>query len=90
MYMDAQTGFFSRTISYDRAGKLWKTWLIGESHPDFHLAINKGSNIAQWDSFTMIDTQAMHCTTGQFHAHNDPKQVSSEMFNPQYLRKRGE
>jgi hypothetical protein len=90
MFMDAQTGFFTRTISYDRAGKLWKTWLIGESHPDHHLAINKGSNIAQWDSFTMIDTQAQHCTTGQFHAHNDPKQVSADMFNPQYLRKRGE
>jgi hypothetical protein len=90
MYMDAQTGFFSRTVSYDRAGKLWKTWLIGESHPDHHLAINKGSGVAQWDSFTMIDTQAMHCTTGQFHAHNDPNQVSSDQFTPQYLRKRGQ
>jgi hypothetical protein len=90
MYMDAQTGFFSRTISYDRAGKLWKTWLIGESHPDHHLAVNKGSNIAQWDSFTMIDTQAGHCTTGQFHAHNDPSQVSADQFTPQYLRQRGQ
>jgi hypothetical protein len=89
MYMDAQTGFFSRTVSYDRAGKLWKTWLIGESHPDHHLEINKGSGIAQWDSFTMIDTQANHCTTGQFHAHNDPEQVSPKQFTPQYLRKRG-
>ncbi|WP_027716174.1 DUF1329 domain-containing protein [Desulfuromonas sp. TF] len=90
MYMDAQTGFFSRTISYDRAGKLWKTWLIGESHPDHHLEINKGSNVAQWDSFTMIDTQAMHCTTGQFHAHNNPDDVSPNQFTPQYLRKRGQ
>ncbi len=90
MYMDAQTGFFSRTISYDRAGKLWKTWLIGESHPDHHLAINKGSGIAQWDAFTMIDTQAMHCTTGQFHAHNDPKQVTPDIFTPQYLRASGQ
>ncbi|MCF6238209.1 MAG: DUF1329 domain-containing protein [Candidatus Marinimicrobia bacterium] len=89
MYMDAQTGFFSRTVSYDRAGKLWKTWLIGESHPDYHLEINKGSGIAIWDSFTMIDTQAMHCTTGQFHAYNDPTKVSPNMFTPQYLRKRG-
>lgn len=89
MYMDAQTGFFSRTVSFDRAGKLWKTWLIGESHPDYHLKINKGSGIPQWDAFTMIDTQAMHCTTGQFHSNNDPKQVSPKMFTPQYLRKRG-
>lgn len=89
MYMDAQTGFYPRTISYDRAGKLWKTWMIGESHPDHHLAVNKGSGIAIWDAFTMIDTQAMHCTTGQFHADNDPKKATPDIFNVQNLRASG-
>jgi hypothetical protein len=90
MYMDAQTGFYPRTISFDRAGKLWKTWMIGESHPDHHLPINKGSGIPIWDAFTMIDVQAMHCTTGQFHAFNDPDRVTPDIFNVQYLRARGQ
>jgi hypothetical protein len=38
----------------------------------------------------MIDVQAMHCTTGQFHAFNDPDKLSPGIFDVQYLRARGQ
>ncbi|HBC35659.1 MAG TPA: DUF1329 domain-containing protein, partial [Marinobacter adhaerens] len=36
-FMDAQTFTIPRTVSYDRKGSLWKTFTIGQAHPDHHL-----------------------------------------------------
>lgn len=85
-YMDAQTSAMSRTLVYDRKGDLWKSFTLGKSHPDFHLAKNKGSGIALDDSFSMIDVQAKHCTTGQFKGQVDPQMVPVNLFNVQNMR----
>lgn len=85
-HIDAQVFNINRTLIYDRKGELWKTWTIGKSHPDHHLAINKGSGIAIDDSFSMVDLQSKHCTTGQFKGQVDSKLNPPEMFQVQYLR----
>ncbi|HBC35660.1 MAG TPA: DUF1329 domain-containing protein, partial [Marinobacter adhaerens] len=41
------------------------------------------------DSFSMIDVQASHCTTGQFKGQVDPEMSPPNMFNVQYLRATG-
>ena len=86
LHMDAQAGSINRTLIYDRKGDLWKSWTIGKSHPDSHLAINKGTGIAIDDAFSMVDMQAKHCTTGQFKGQVDPKKVPPAMFQVQYMR----
>lgn len=86
MFFDAQTMAASRNLSYDRGGKLWKTFLIGKSHPDHHLPVNKGSGIALDDSFTMIDLQGQHCTTGQFRGQVDPSLSPTSRFSVDALR----
>jgi hypothetical protein len=88
-YVDAQTFTVPRTISYDRKGALWKTFTIGQAHPDHHLAKNKGSGVSIDDSFSMIDVQAMHCTTGQFKGQVDPEMSKPEMFSVQHMRATG-
>ncbi|MFP5423294.1 MAG: DUF1329 domain-containing protein [Gammaproteobacteria bacterium] len=88
-YMDAQTFAVSRTISYDRKGAQWKTFTIGKAHPDHHLPKNKGTGVALDDSFSMIDVQAMHCTTGQFKGQVDPTLTPPEMFSVQHMRATG-
>ncbi|MBS7661068.1 DUF1329 domain-containing protein [Pseudomonas lalucatii] len=88
-YIDAQTFTVPRTISYDRKGSLWKTFTIGQAHPDHHLAKNKGSGVSIDDSFSMIDVQAMHCTTGQFKGQVDPEMSKPEMFSVQHMRATG-
>ncbi|MCY1269782.1 hypothetical protein D9M70_182910 [compost metagenome] len=88
-YMDAQTFAVSRTISYDRKGTQWKTFTIGKAHPDHHLPKNKGTGVALDDSFSMIDVQAMHCTTGQFKGQVDPTLSPPEMFSVQHMRATG-
>ena len=85
-HMDAQANSINRTLVYDRKGELWKSWTIGKSHPDSHLPINKGTGISIDDSFSMVDMQAKHCTTGQFKGQVDPKKVSPAMFQVQYMR----
>lgn len=85
-HIDAQVFNINRTLIYDRKGELWKTWTIGKSHPDHHLDINKGSGIAIDDSFSMVDLQSKHCTTGQFKGQVDSKLNPPEMFQVQYLR----
>lgn len=85
-YMDAQTSAMSRTLVYDRKGDLWKIFMVGVSDPDFHLPKNKGSGIALFDSFSMIDVQAKHCTTGQFKGQHDPQLVPVNLFNVQNMR----
>jgi hypothetical protein len=88
-YMDAQTFTLPLTVSYDRKGSLWKTFLIGQAHPDHHLAANKGSGVSIDDSFSMIDVQASHCTTGQFKGQVDPELSPPSMFNVQHMRATG-
>ncbi len=88
-YMDAQTFTVPRTISYDRKGALWKTFTIGQAHPDHHLPVNQGSGVSIDDSFSMIDVQAMHCTSGQFKGVVDAKLSPPEMFSVQHMRATG-
>ena len=88
-FMDAQTFTLPRTNIYDRADKLWKTWIIGQAHPDYHLEKNKGTGVSIDDSFAMIDQQASHCTTGQFKGQLDPTMNPTSLFNVQNMRATG-
>jgi len=88
-YIDAQTFTIPRTLIYDRNGKLWKSWQIGQAHPDHHLPKNKGTGVSVDDSFTMIDVQAGHCTTGQFKGQVDPKLNPRKLFTVQNMRAAG-
>lgn len=85
-YIDAQGGTINRTLIYDRKGDLWKSFTIGKSHPDFHLPVNKGTGIAIDDSFSMVDVQSKHCTTGQFKGQVDPKLNPPSLFQVQTMR----
>jgi hypothetical protein len=86
-YMDAQLGNLNGAIEiYDRKGDLWKVWSVGKSHPDHHLAINKGTGIGIDDSFQMADIQAKHCTTGHFKGQIDLKQNPPNLFQVQNMR----
>ena len=86
MYLDAQVFGASRSIIYDRKGELWKSFTIGKAHPDFHLAVNKGTGIALDDAFSVIDVQTKHCTTGQFKGQVDAKLNPPSLFQVQNLR----
>ncbi len=88
-FMDAQTFTIPRNITYDRKGDMWKSWLIGQAHPDFHLPRNKGTGVAIDDAFSMVDMQANHCTTGQFKGQVDPKLNPAKKFTVQNLRASG-
>ncbi|TVP89452.1 MAG: DUF1329 domain-containing protein, partial [Pseudomonadaceae bacterium] len=88
-YMDAQTFTIPRTVAYDRRDSLWKTFTIGQAHPDHHLPVNKGSGVSVDDSFSMLDVQAMRCTTGQFKGQVDPTKSTPDMFSVQHMRATG-
>lgn len=88
-YVDAQTFTLPRTLIYDRKGDLWKTFTIGQSHPDAHDDINKGSGVSIDDSFSMLDVQAAHCTTGHFRGQVDSSLNPQSMFTVQNLRATG-
>ncbi len=88
-FIDAQTFTIPRTVAYDRKGAMWKTFTIGQSHPDHHLPENKGSGVSIDDAFSMIDVQANHCTTGQFKGQVDPELSPPSMFSVQHLRATG-
>jgi hypothetical protein len=88
-YVDAQTFTLPRTLIYDRKGDLWKSWLIGQAHPDHHLEKNKGTGVSIDDSFSMVDVQAGHCTTGQFKGQVDPALNPVKLFSVQNLRATG-
>lgn len=88
-YVDAQTFTLPRTAIYDRKGELWKSWTIGQAHPDHHLPINKGTGVSVDDSFSMIDLQANHCTTGQFKGQVDPELNPVKKFTVQNMRASG-
>ncbi len=88
-YVDAQTFTLPRTLIYDRKGDLWKSWTIGQARPEAHDDVNHTSGVSIDDSFSMVDVQAQHCTTGQFKG-----QVVSELnplkkFSVQNLRASG-
>lgn len=89
LYLDAQTFSIPLSGIYDRAGRLWKVFIIGQSHPDHHLAQNKGSGVAVDDASSMIDVQAGHCTTGQFKGMIDPALCPVDKFSVQNLRTSG-
>jgi len=88
-YMDAQTFIIPRNITYDRKGDMWKSWTIGQAHPDYHLPQNKGTGVAIDDSFSMVDIQANHCTTGQFKGIVDPELTPASKMTVQNLRASG-
>ncbi|MBI2313837.1 MAG: DUF1329 domain-containing protein [Betaproteobacteria bacterium] len=85
-YLDAQTATLNRTLIYDRKGELWKSFIIGKAHPDYHLPKNKGSGISIDDSFSMVDVQSKHCTTGQFKGQIDPAMNPPSLFTVQNMR----
>ncbi|RME65116.1 MAG: DUF1329 domain-containing protein [Alphaproteobacteria bacterium] len=85
-YVDAQTFTLPRTLIYDRKGDLWKSWTIGQAQPEFHDDINVTSGVSIDDSFSMIDVQAMHCTTGQFKGQVDPSLNPRSKFTVQNMR----
>lgn len=83
-YVDAQTFTLPHTLIYDRKNELWKTWTIGLSHPDYHLPMNKGTGVALFDSFSMVDVQSSHCTVGQIKG--QVVQPPSKIFTVQQMR----
>lgn len=85
-HIDVQGSTINRTLIYDRKGELWRSFTIGKSHPDFHLPVNKGTGIPIDDSFSMVDFQAKHCTTGQFKGQVDPKLNPPTLFQVQNMR----
>ena len=89
LFLDAQTSTIPRSNIFDRAGRLWKVFIICYSDPDHHLPQNKGTGVAVPDASTMIDVQASHCTTGQFKAVNDPSLCPAHKFSVQTLRATG-
>ncbi len=88
-YVDAQTFTLPRTLIYDRKGDLWKSWLIGQAHPDHHLPKNKGTGVSVDDAFSMLDVQAGHCTTGQFKGQVDSAMNPIKIFTVQNMRAKG-
>ncbi len=88
-YVDAQTFTLPRTLIYDRKGDLWKSWTIGQAHPDHHMAKNKGTGVSIDDAFSMLDVQAGHCTTGQFKGQVDPAMNPVKLFTVQNMRAKG-
>ena len=89
MYLDAQTFVAPRTLIYDRADKLWKSWTIGHTSTEHHLPSNKGKFGAIYDSFSMFDVQNQRCTTGQFRTEIDAGLSPVRMFTPQFMRSGG-
>jgi hypothetical protein len=88
-YIDAQTFTIPRTLIYDRKGDLWKSFIIGQAHPDHHMEKNKGTGVSIDDSFSMVDVQAGHCTTGQFKGQVDPALNPPKIFTVQNMRAKG-
>ncbi len=88
-FIDAQTFTIPRTLIYDRKGDLWKSFIIGQAHPDHHLEKNKGTGVSIDDAFSIVDVQSQHCTTGQFKGQVDPALNPPKLFTVQNLRATG-
>ena len=90
LYMDAQTFTIPRSVIYDRKGDIWKSFILGQAHPDHHLPKNKGSGVSIDDSFMVMDVQSQHCTTGQFKGQVDPSMNPRTLFTVQNMRSTGQ
>ncbi len=88
-YVDAQTMQPAYGHIFDRSGNLWKTGMGAYSHPDRHHPANHGSGAPVIDAASMIDIQAMHCTTLQFKATVSKKRLRETDFTVQALRAKG-
>lgn len=88
-YIDAQTFTIPRTLIYDRKGDFWKSFIIGQAHPDHHMEKNKGTGVSIDDAFSFVDVQAQHCTTGQFKGQVDPALNPPKLFTVQNMRATG-
>jgi hypothetical protein len=86
-YMDAQTAELPIVEIYDRKGELWKQFVIGWVHADRGAdPVNKGKGADIGDTFSMIDVQAKHCTTGSFRGKVDAGLVHDGIFSVQNMR----
>jgi hypothetical protein len=85
-YFDAQTYEIGLSSIFDRKGSLWKVGILGKSHPDHHLPVNRGSGIPISDAGAMIDVQAKHCSTAQFKSIADPALSPPGLFQVQNMR----
>ncbi len=88
-YVDAQTMQPAYGNIFDRSGKLWKIAIAAYSHPDTHHEANKGSGTPIIDAVSMVDIQAMHCTTLQFKTRLPKKKLKETDFTVQALRAKG-
>ena len=88
-YVDAQTMQPAYANIFDRGGKLWKVAIAGFAHPDSHHPANHDSGTPIIDVVSMVDVQAMHCTTLQFKARLPVKKLKETDFTVQALRAKG-
>ena len=88
-YLDAQTMLPVYGHIFDRSGNLWKVAIAAYSHPDRHHPSNLGSGTPIIDAVSMIDIQALHCTTLQFKAVLPEKAFRETDFTVQALRAKG-
>jgi hypothetical protein len=86
-YMDAQTAEFPIVEIYDQKGELWKQFVVGWVHAERGAhPINRGKGADIGDTFSMIDVQSKHCTTGSFRGMVDAKLVPDGTFSVQHMR----
>ncbi len=83
-YQDAEQYTNPLSFLYDRKGELWKVFVIGKSHPDYHLPVNRGVGNNIDDGPVMVDVQRDHATTLRFKGQTVP--IEPEVFTVQYMR----
>lgn len=88
-FMDAQTATIPLTSIYDRSGKLWKSFTIGYTHADHTAPQNKGTGVTMYDYFSLIDTQAQHCTTAEFKTVTNSPTTTPDLFTVEHMRAAG-
>ncbi|WP_027716144.1 DUF1329 domain-containing protein [Desulfuromonas sp. TF] len=88
-YVDTQTFGMPLNFIYDRSGKFWKNFIIGYTHADYDAPQNKGTGVAMYNYFSMIDVQADHCTTAEFKTITNAPETTPELFSVQQLRSAG-
>jgi hypothetical protein len=87
IYVDAQTAEFPIVEIFDRKGALWKQFVVGWVHPDRGAHPKaKGSGADIGDTFSMIDVQSRHCTTGSFRGRVAQDLVPDGVFSVQNMR----
>ncbi len=87
-YIDAQ-GFGPPLIKiYDRAKRLWKLGIIGVSDSR-HYPDSAGWHGGIFETVSMIDLQAEHCTTIQLRPRIPKEPLSPNQFSVQQLRSKG-